>query len=451
MSSRSTQVWQAGPAMSSRPGFLTALRARRTWRELSYALLGIWLGIVGFVFVVTTLTLSAGLAVTFVGLPLLAFSGGGARFLAGGARQQANTLLGADVRTPPPPRSRPGTFGYLRGRIADAAAWRARLYLVLKLPSGILCFVVAVTWYMYGFGGVTYPIWRPFLPCNEPTGTCHGGANFGNEYTMDTPWRIAAVAAGGLVFLILAPWVVHAVVTLDKWMVQGLLGPTANAERLAELQRTRAAVVEDAAATLRRIERDLHDGTQAQLVSVAMNVGLAREKLAEGGDPVQVLPLLDAAHTTAKQAIVELRDLAKGIHPPVLDTGLATAITTLAARSPVPVHLDLALPEQAAARASASIEAIGYFCVAELLTNVAKHSHADQAWVLARIDRGRLILEVADDGVGNARLGAGSGLRGLAERIASVDGTLSVVSPEGGPTRITVELPMTTATNGDSR
>ncbi len=213
--------------------------------------------------------------------------------------------------------------------------------------------------------------------------------------------------------------------------------------RVGELEQSRAHVVEDAAARLRRIERDLHDGAQAQLVAVAMKLGLATEKLsgAVNGtvqpDLERILELVNAAHRGAKEAIAELRDLARGIHPPVLDHGLGTALTTLAARCDVPVELVVNVPE----RPSAAVETIAYFCAAELLTNVAKHSGARHATLAAVRTPGLLRVRVSDDGSGGARVEARGGLAGLADRIKTVDGRLQVSSPSGGPTVITVELP----------
>ena len=218
--------------------------------------------------------------------------------------------------------------------------------------------------------------------------------------------------------------------------------------RVRELEQSRARVVDDSAARLRRIERDLHDGAQAQMVAVAMKLGLAKEKL--GGtiagatvagtaqaDLERVLEMVDAAHRGAKGAITELRDLARGIHPPVLDRGLGAALATLAARSDPPVELVVDLPE----RPSAAIETIAYFCAAELLTNVAKHSGARHATMEAVHVPGLLRMRVSDDGAGGARLEARGGLAGLADRVRTVDGRLQISSPPGGPTVIAVELP----------
>ena len=218
--------------------------------------------------------------------------------------------------------------------------------------------------------------------------------------------------------------------------------------RVRELEQSRAHVVDDSAARLRRIERDLHDGAQAQMVAVAMKLGLAREKL--GGtiagtsfagtaqaDLERVLELVDAAHRGAKNAITELRDLARGIHPPALDHGLGAALATLAACSEVPVELVVDLPE----RPSAAIETIAYFCAAELLTNVAKHSGARHATLEVVHVPGLLRVRVSDDGRGAARLEERGGLAGLADRVRTVDGSLEISSPPGGPTLVVVELP----------
>ena len=216
-----------------------------------------------------------------------------------------------------------------------------------------------------------------------------------------------------------------------------------NVERVRELQRSRAVVVDDAAARLRRIEQDLHDGAQAQMVAVVMKLGLARDHLStsaarrEGADVDRALELVNAAHRGAMEAITELRDLARGIHPPALDEGLGAALAGLTARSDLPVELAVDLPE----RPSPAIETIAYFCAAELLTNAAKHSGAQRATLEAHHQRGLVTMRVSDDGTGGARLEPGGGLAGLAERVKTVDGRLQVESPAGGPTVVTVQLP----------
>ena len=245
-----------------------------------------------------------------------------------------------------------------------------------------------------------------------------------------------------------------AIAALELWVAHRLLVAPLPL-RVRELERSRARAVDDAAERLRRIERDLHDGAQAQLLAVAMKLALAREKLAAaiGGsgpaDLQRVLELVVAAQQGAAVAITDLRDLARGIHPPVLDQGLGPALATLAARSDVPVELAVDVPD----RPSAAIETIAYFCAAELLANVAKHSDARHAAVEVVHADGLLRVRVSDDGVGGAcldghgghgghggRSGRG-GLSGLRDRVGTVDGRLSISSPSGGPTSVTVELP----------
>jgi len=261
-----------------------------------------------------------------------------------------------------------------------------------------------------------------------------------------------ALIPAGLSTLLWAPLIVSGANDLDRRLAARLLGPPLK-QRVRDLEETRASAVDDSAARLRRIERDLHDGAQAQMVAVAMKLGLAREKLggAVGGTPgaggtagltaeidlARALELVEAAHRSAKEAIIELRDLARGIHPPVLDHGLGTALATLAARSGLPVEVITDLPE----RPSAAIETIAYFCAAELLANVAKHSGARHATLEAVHVPGLLRLRVLDDGGGGARVAAGGGLAGLVDRLRTVDGTMEISSPRGGPSAVTVELP----------
>jgi signal transduction histidine kinase len=275
------------------------------------------------------------------------------------------------------------------------------------------------------------------------------------EYRHPRVWAGFRFAAGvwnlflGVVLLSFSYWVGLVPLlgsVLIFWTVYRLQQHSVH--RVRELEQSRAHVVDDSAARLRRIERDLHDGAQAQMVAVAMKLGLAREKL--GGtisgtsfagtaqaDLERVLELVEAAHRGAKNAIIELRDLARGIHPPVLDHGLGAAFATLAARSEVPVELVVDLPE----RPSAAIETIAYFCAAELLTNVAKHSGARHATLEVAHVAGLLRVRVSDDGRGAARLEERGGLAGLADRVRTVDGRLQISSPPGGPTLVVVELP----------
>jgi signal transduction histidine kinase len=210
------------------------------------------------------------------------------------------------------------------------------------------------------------------------------------------------------------------------------------AERVSELERTRTLAVEDAAAALRRVERDLHDGAQMRLAALAMNLGMAREKL-DDADDATVRELIDAAHRNAVDTLADLRDLARGIHPPALDNGLASALATLAASSAIPAAVTTDIAE----RPAPAIETIAYFCAAELIANATKHSYANQISIKIFTERaGFLRLEVGDDGVGGADASRGSGLSGLVQRVSTVDGRVDVISPPGGPTTVTVVLPL---------
>jgi signal transduction histidine kinase len=249
---------------------------------------------------------------------------------------------------------------------------------------------------------------------------------------------IALTVAGGLVLLI-APFVARAVTWLDVRAARALLGPNRSAElerRVETLSESRAGVVDAADAERRRIERDLHDGAQQRLVSLAMNLGMARENLTEL--PPAAQRVIAEAHDEAKEALAELRALIRGLHPAVLeDRGLDAALSGIAARAPLPVRVTVDVP----ARATPTIEAVAYFVVSECLTNIARHAQAGRAEVAVRRTGDTLLISVFDDGVGGAAPGAGSGLASLAQRARSVDGRLAIDSPAGGPTIITVELP----------
>jgi signal transduction histidine kinase len=215
----------------------------------------------------------------------------------------------------------------------------------------------------------------------------------------------------------------------------------AAAERARELQERRARAVDQSAARLRRIERDLHDGAQVRLAALAMVLGEVTENLehADGGtgDGGHIRMLLSAAHRNAVETLAELRDLARGIHPPVLDRGLAPALGSLADTVSIPVDLSVRTGE----RPSAAIEAIAYFCAAELLANITKHSCASRAAISISDDQGRMLMTVTDNGSGGARPAPGGGRAGLRERVQTVDGHLGIDSPAGGPTTITISLP----------
>jgi len=353
-------------------------------------------------------------------------------------RGLAERLLGVQIGDPAPPRQARGVLRRLAAMFRDGPGWRAAAYLLVKLPVTV-AEIYALAFAAFGLAGLTYPFWWPLFR-NHPPGThlqpVSALTPFGAFHIATFAGTFAAFAAGAAMVLV-APWVARGAAAADCWLMRGMLGPGRLAQRVADLEQSRALAVDDSAALLRRLERDLHDGAQIRLATLAMNLGMAREKLGSDADP-EVRELVDVAHQGAKDALVELRNLARGIHPPALDGGLGDALATLAASSATPVELTTSLPE----RPAPAIETIAYFCAAELLANAAKHSRANKIGIALSGPGGNLMLRVTDDGAGGADPAGGSGLSGLAQRVRTVDGRIEIASPPGGPTQITVTLPM---------
>ncbi|MEU7013459.1 sensor domain-containing protein [Streptomyces sp. NPDC046385] len=409
----------------------------RTWRELGYVLLGFPLSIVYFCFAVAFFSAGAGLLITFLGIPVLAGTLAMCRGFGAVERARARGLLRLDVGTPEPVRGRTGgALSWMGAMLKSGASWRHLLYALLHLPWAVFSFSVALALWTWGWSLFTYPLWQWVLPMYAGQAGLQLYGDDTHAFYLDSGFEIAFTSLVGLLFVLLGPWVLRGLVAVDRLMLSGLLGPSRLASRVSELESDRGVMVDTAAADLRRIERDLHDGAQARLVSLAMDLGLAKEKLAH--DPLAAAAMVDEAHGEVKLALQELRDLARGIHPAVLtDRGLDAALSAIAARCAVPVTVEVDLP----ARPAAAIEGIAYFTVSELLQNVSKHARARQAWVDVWRTEDRLMLQVRDDGVGGAVPAEGRGLAGLAERLDAVDGVLAVDSPAGGPTTVTAELP----------
>jgi signal transduction histidine kinase len=417
----------------------------RAWADFGYALAAFPLAVAGFVFTLCSVVAGVLLLVTFVGLPLIALGLVVARALGGAHRVLGRRLLGWQVDTPGPREAHGrGVLGWLSTSLWDSRGWRAYGYLLLKMPLAVVAFVAAVA---LRVGGAIFLL-TPLLqqPDDARRAATHDGyvdhpfVQYGH-FQFDSWPKIALLVLQGAMMILLAPWVLRPVLLLDRQLMRWLLGPSSLSERVWELERSRAAVMDDAAARLRRIERDLHDGAQAQLVAVAMKLSLAGEKLAvDSGqlDVPRIRELVSTAFDTTQHAITDLRDLVAGIHPPILNDGLPAALATLVARSAIPTQLTVDLPT----RPSPAIESIAYFCAAELLTNIAKHAGARHAAIEVTNSGGVIRLRVSDDGVGGAGTHTGSGLSGLADRVLSVDGSLAVLSPPGGPTTINVRLPM---------
>ncbi|MGH8995468.1 MAG: sensor histidine kinase, partial [Acidimicrobiales bacterium] len=373
-----TRVQQLG---SARHAIWTAPFTRRSWQELLFFVVSSVVAALGIALFAVTTSAGAALAITFLGLAILAGGLRGARGLGGWHRGLARSLLDEHIEEPEPFSARPGFVGWLQGALKDRVAWRSGLYSLAKAPLILLGGWFAFSVWVDAFSCLLYPFIR------SGDGLVPG--EFGIVFNLFHPGFFSVGTSGvahaffieltGAVLLFVAPWPMRLVVFVDRKLMHALLSPDPVARRVRSLEEARAQTVDSSAATLRRIERDLHDGTQAQLVAVAMRLGQAKEKLADGAelDLDHVRQLVDDAHQGAKEAIVELRDLARGIHPPVLDTGLEGALSTLAARSAVPTQLAVAIVD----RPTPAIEAIAYFVVAELLANVAQHALASKAEV----------------------------------------------------------------------
>ncbi|MFV0134281.1 sensor histidine kinase [Streptomyces sp. HMX87] len=419
------------------PAGLRAPFEARSRREFGYVVLSLPISILLFTFAVTMVSLGAGLLVTFLGVPVLAAALAGCRGFGALERARARSLLGLRVADPEPLRmKRHGALAWMGAVLKSGSSWRTLLYAVLHLPWAVFSFAVAVTVWAWGWAMLTYPLWFWVFPMYAGQDGLQLYGDETHRVYLDNPFEITVTALVGLLFALATPWIVRALTMVDRVLVHGLLGPSRLATRVVELESGRGVVVDTAAADLRRIERDLHDGAQARLVNLAMDLGLAKEKLRE--DPRAAARMVDEAHGEVKTALQELRDLARGIHPAVLtDRGLDAALSSVASRCTVPVRVEVDLTE----RPAPAIEGIAYYTVSELLQNISKHARATQAVVEVWRVEDRLLLQVVDDGVGGAEVSAGSGLAGLAERIDAVDGVLVVDSPAGGPTRVTAELP----------
>jgi signal transduction histidine kinase len=400
-----------------------------------------WLAIVHLVldlfaavpFLVVLSLLIAGVSAVpafLVGVPLAALALVIAMWFAKLERLRLHAFTGVRIQAPPAPPRDQATWKRL---LLDLRPWRASAYLALVSLWGLLAgtAVLVLTCVVLGLSAV--PLYRGALPDGV------FALPFGGELS-STAWLWLTVT--GLAGLVVLPLVARGLVAVDMSVGRLLLGRSHReevqqlSERVETLTQTRVATVDSVEVERRRIERDLHDGPQQRLVAIAMDLGMAREKL--GSDPVGVRELLDRAHASAKEAITEMRQVARGIAPPVLtDRGLDAALSALAARAPVPVHVQVVVPR----RPSPTIEAIAYFCVSEALTNVAKHAHATSVRVEVTSSEDYLTIRVSDDGAGGADSRRGTGLSGLRDRVRAVDGTLDVASVPGHGTVLTAVLP----------
>ncbi|HEY0640354.1 MAG TPA: sensor domain-containing protein [Pseudonocardiaceae bacterium] len=421
------QPWPPPPPRNP----LRALVSAQTWLSTSHLVTDWMVGTATFTVAVTGLALSVGMLPVFgLGVPVFVLLAHLAMLLGMVERGRYRLTMDVPIPAPPRPRTDRGVLRHVLACVTSGAVWRQLGYQLLLLPLGVLNLVVtSVAW---------------ALPITMIAAPAYVWATPGDR--MDFwlfsvgPFTSVLVVPLGAGLLLAVPYVVHALAVLDAAIARALLGRLSGEAleaRVGELEQSRSRMVDAAELERRRIERDLHDGAQQQLVSLAMNLGMAKAQFAD--DPERARELIEAAHADAKQAIIDLRNLTRGIHPPVLtDLGLDAALSALAARCPVPVSVDV----EARPRPTPTIEAIAYFVVAEALTNVARHSGATAAAVRVRRDDNWLRLVVSDNGLGGADLtNGGTGLAGLADRLSAVDGRITMDSPLGGPTVLVAELP----------
>ncbi|WP_112239597.1 sensor histidine kinase [Kribbella monticola] len=386
------------------------------------------LGIAFFVLNVVAVPLIA----VWVGIPLLLVFVPCVRWFANCHRTLFGAISGTEIPRPYKKPPLPGVLMWLRTTLTDPATWRDIAWLLANAVVGfVLTLVSAVLFFTTAFY-LIYPLLVGVTPhgvFDEP---------FGGLITLNF-WQSFGMVPLGLVAFGLWYAVGERLLKADAVLGRSLLGPTESAKlaiRVRELSESRAETVDTQAAELRRIERDLHDGAQARLAALSMNLGMAEEMVSR--DPAQAAALLTEARESASTALSELRDLVRGIHPPVLaDRGLEGAVKALALTCPFKVDVTIELP----GRPPAPVESAAYFAVAEALANIVKHSAATTAWIQITHESERLHILVGDDGVGGATVRPGGGLHGIERRLNAFDGTLTVASPTGGPTTVIMELP----------
>lgn len=394
-----------------------------TWRAVPYMLVSLAFGVGWFVVLVVAVPFSVALVILWVGIPLVLLTMVVWRGAAMLERRVLRAALGVRIADPYRERPKRGIAAHMGWLFKDPATWKDLGYLLLLFPLSLVEFVVSVVSWATTITLITSLFWY-----------AQGEVlRFGGVLVIDN-WPGAVLGTiFGFGMLAVTAYAVRGMAWLHGTLAVVLLSGSEE-ERL---RASRARGIDAAEAERRRIERDLHDGAQQRLLSVAVDLGRAQAKLDHA--PEEARMLIAQAHSGTKAAIAELRDLARGIHPAILsDRGLDAALSGLAARAPV--HVDVSV-ELGATRPPAAVESIAYFIVAEALANMAKHSAATEASVrVAREDR-RVLVDVWDNGIGGALVNAGGGLSGLADRAATIDGVLILSSPVGGPTLVRAELP----------
>ncbi|KRF14974.1 sensor histidine kinase [Nocardioides sp. Soil796] len=409
---------------------------RRVLLDSAYNVSALALAVPAFVLMVTGLAVGVALAVTLFGLPVLALTAYVARGFAHVERRRVRTLLYADAPTPHYRRARDES-GWLRRAVApltDPQSWLDIVWSVVGFATSILAFVATVVWWSVTAGGLTYWVWQRYIPFDdEGNQTLAELLGFGDGRRAESVLMLII----GVVALLTLPFVMRLVALVQSSLSRVMLSSRGVLQQeMTRLEDTRHAARLAEAGSLRRLERDIHDGPQQRLVRLGMDLGRARKQL--DTDPDLARTTIDTALKQAREAVEELRSLSRGIAPPILvDRGLAAALQELAGRAAVPVTAAI----DDLGEVPPHVETAAYYVASEALTNVAKHSGVDHARLDVRRDGDLLAVEVVDHGVGGAASGKGHGLAGLEQRVRAADGVLRIDSPAGGPTTIRAELP----------
>jgi signal transduction histidine kinase len=405
--------------------FARAAWRPQTWLNLLYLLIGLPLGVAYFVVLVVGISVGAALAVVLIGLLILLATLAATRGMAAVERGAARALLGVQIAPPADRRDLPRLKRIGRW-LRDPVTWKSLIFVALKFPLGVATFALVAA---SGFVSLVF-LFAPLIVLVTPV-TVFG-------WIVESPLQALPLTVAGVPAVLLSLNLYNGLAWLWALFARLMLGPSAAQlhERVDDLRDARARIIAAADAERRRIERDLHDGAQQRLVALSLTLGMAQSRLS---DPAAAAPLIAQAREEAALAVKELRELASGIHPALLsERGLGPALEALAARAPVPTTVD-GVPER---RLPPPVESACYFVTAEALTNVAKYAGATSASVGLTVEHGLVRLIVRDDGAGGADLNAGTGLRGLRDRVEALDGHLEVDSPSGLGTTLIAEMPV---------
>jgi signal transduction histidine kinase len=407
----------------------------RLGRDTQYVLLGFPLGLITLVLGATGFFLGLGTVIIWIGLPILMGTLMLSRGFATVERSRIAPVLGR--RLPHPAYKRAGDATFWRRVLtpmADGQSWLDLVHGVFRFIPSTISFAFVISWWAAALGGITFPLWDWSIPRGPDNTDLPELLGLGDA-TSTRMWFYLAL--GAFFMLTLYP-VVRGAALLEAQFARALLsGVNELREQVAEAQAQTAAAVSAEATALRRLERDIHDGPQQRLVRLAMDLGRAEQQF--NTDPVAARATVAEALAQTRETLDELRALSRGIAPPILvDRGLLAALTALAGRCPIPVDLDVA----PSPRLDPAVESTAYFVVAEALTNIAKHSHANECRIHLHRHQGSLFITVADDGVGGASLAKGHGLAGLDDRVRAAGGILTVESYEGAGTKLQAALPI---------